>query len=133
MKSLASSAAAPTRKNAGLSVPSAVSLVNTPVFSSRKVSSTWLKSVTMSRLVIALSAVLKTNMVMSRRNVLRLVTLAASIAVAPNRASAAAAKIRIGVLKFGTVSWELDTLKHHGFDAANGIDLEISYFAGEDA
>src|SRR4051812_30564601 len=72
-------------------------------------------------------------MTMSRRNVLRLVALAASIAVAPNRSSAAAAKIRIGVLKFGTVSWELDTLKHHGFDAANGIDLEISYFAGEDA
>ena len=41
--------------------------------------------------------------------------------------------VRIGVLKFGTVSWELDTLKHHGFDAANGVALEVIYFAGEDA
>jgi NitT/TauT family transport system substrate-binding protein len=37
------------------------------------------------------------------------------------------------VLKFGTVSWALDTLKQHKFDAANGIDLEIIDFAGEDA
>ena len=73
-------------------------------------------------------------MTISRRNIFRLATLATLIAVAPNGSSArAASKVRIGVLKFGTVSWELDTLKHHGFDAANGIDLEISYFAGEDA
>lgn len=51
----------------------------------------------------------------------------------PVRPSLAAAKVRIGVLKFGTVSWELDTLKHHGFDAANGIELDVVPFAGEDA
>ena len=45
----------------------------------------------------------------------------------------AAAKVRIGVLKFGTVAWELDVLKTHSFDAANGIDLEVVFFAGEDA
>lgn len=42
-------------------------------------------------------------------------------------------KIKIGVLKFGTVSWELNTIKHHGFDHANGIDLNVLDFAGEDA
>lgn len=42
-------------------------------------------------------------------------------------------KIKIGVLKFGTVSWELNTIKHHGFDHANGIDLDVLDFAGEDA
>ncbi|WP_352880569.1 ABC transporter substrate-binding protein [Mesorhizobium sp. M1396] len=31
------------------------------------------------------------------------------------------------------MSWELDTLKQNKFDEANGIDLEIVYFAGEDA
>ena len=37
----------------------------------------------------------------------------------------AAAPVRIGVLKFGTVSWELDTLKQHQFDAANGVELDV--------
>ncbi len=44
-----------------------------------------------------------------------------------------APKIRVGVLKFGTVNWELDTIKHNRFDAANGVDVEVAYFAGEDA
>jgi NitT/TauT family transport system substrate-binding protein len=72
-------------------------------------------------------------MTISRRNIVRLAALAALAAALPNGRALAAAKVRIGVLKFGTVSWELDTLKHHRFDAANGIELEIVYFAGEDA
>ncbi|APO79098.1 nitrate/sulfonate ABC transporter substrate-binding protein (plasmid) [Rhizobium etli 8C-3] len=48
-------------------------------------------------------------------------------------ATPSAPKIRVGILKFGTVNWELDTIKHHKFDLANGIDVEIVYFAGEDA
>jgi len=72
-------------------------------------------------------------MTISRRHIFQLATLAALAAIAPAGSSLAAAKVRIGVLKFGTVSWELDTLKHHKFDAANGIDLEVVYFAGEDA
>jgi NitT/TauT family transport system substrate-binding protein len=60
--------------------------------------------------------------------------IASIVALAiPAQPSLAAAKVRIGVLKFGTVSWELDTLKHHGFDAANGIALDVVSFAGEDA
>ncbi len=72
-------------------------------------------------------------MMISRRGTLRLAALGAAVILARPRAASAAAKVRIGVLKFGTVSWELDTLKHHKFDAANGIDLEVVYFAGEDA
>ncbi|RUV44286.1 ABC transporter substrate-binding protein, partial [Mesorhizobium sp. M7A.F.Ca.MR.228.00.0.0] len=71
-------------------------------------------------------------MMVSRRMTLRLAVLGTA-AVLATRPVVAAARIRLGVLKFGTVSWELDTLRRHKFDAANGIDLEIIDFAGEDA
>ncbi|WP_037422790.1 ABC transporter substrate-binding protein [Sinorhizobium sp. CCBAU 05631] len=51
----------------------------------------------------------------------------------PAFAAPSAPKVRVGVLKFGTVNWELDTIKHNKFDAANGIEVEVVYFAGEDA
>ena len=41
--------------------------------------------------------------------------------------------IKVGVLKFGTVNWELKAMKHHGLDKANGFELEIVPFAGGDA
>ena len=33
--------------------------------------------------------------------------------------------MRIAVLKFGTVDWELNVIKAHGLDKAEGIDLQI--------
>jgi len=45
----------------------------------------------------------------------------------------AAETVRVGVLKFGTVNWELDTIKHHRLDETEGISVEIVAFAGEDA
>lgn len=72
-------------------------------------------------------------MMISRRSALGLAALGTAAIFSRPGATLAAAKVRIGVLKFGTVSWELDTLKHHKFDTANGIDLEVVYFAGEDA
>jgi NitT/TauT family transport system substrate-binding protein len=73
-------------------------------------------------------------MKVSRRGTLRLAALAtAAMLVVRRRPAFAASPIRIGVLKFGTVSWELDTLTHHQFDAANGVALDVRYFAGEDA
>ncbi|BCH15438.1 ABC transporter substrate-binding protein [Mesorhizobium sp. L-2-11] len=72
----------------------------------------------------------------SRRGTLGLAALATAAALVPKTSFAAApatAVVRIGVLKFGTVSWALDTLKHHGFATANDIDLEVLDFAGEDA
>lgn len=45
----------------------------------------------------------------------------------------AAETIRVGVLKFGTVNWELNAMKAGAFDAKNGVNVEIVGFAGEDA
>ena len=42
-------------------------------------------------------------------------------------------KVRLGLLKFGTVNWEADTLKQAGLDKQNGFELEIVPFAGGDA
>ncbi|CDX32793.1 ABC transporter substrate-binding protein [Mesorhizobium plurifarium] len=70
----------------------------------------------------------------SRRETLRLAALGTAALLGSHAiAASAASKVRIGVLKFGTVSWELDTLKEHEFDAANGVDLDVINFAGEDA
>ena len=33
--------------------------------------------------------------------------------------------LKIGVLAFGTVNWELEVLKHHKLDLKNGFNLEI--------
>ena len=48
-------------------------------------------------------------------------------------AGAAAASIRIGVLRFGTVSWELDVVRRHGFDTAAGVAVEPVEFAAAQA
>jgi NitT/TauT family transport system substrate-binding protein len=42
-------------------------------------------------------------------------------------------KVRAGVLKFGTVNWELNTIQHHEIDQANGIDLEVTGYANGNA
>ncbi|SCA57973.1 putative ABC transporter (Substrate-binding protein) [Candidatus Terasakiella magnetica] len=41
--------------------------------------------------------------------------------------------LRAGVLKFGTVNWELQTIKSYGLDKAQGFNLEIVPFAGKQA
>jgi NitT/TauT family transport system substrate-binding protein len=41
--------------------------------------------------------------------------------------------VRAGVLKFGTVSWELDVVKHHGLDRKEGFTLVVNEFAANDA
>src|SRR5918996_2492378 len=41
--------------------------------------------------------------------------------------------VRIGVLKFGTVNWELDVIQQHGLDAEEGFTLEVTDFASNDA
>ena len=56
------------------------------------------------------------------------------VVVVPMSSMAAdAATIRVGVLKYGTVSWELDVIRHHGLDQANGVRLEIIPLALKDA
>lgn len=53
--------------------------------------------------------------------------------LAGSNASAADQKIKVGVLKFGTVNWELKLMKQEALDAANSFDLKIVPFAGGDA
>jgi NitT/TauT family transport system substrate-binding protein len=43
------------------------------------------------------------------------------------------AKLRVGVLKFGTVSWELDVIRAHGLDKRHGVALEVVELANKDA
>ncbi len=45
----------------------------------------------------------------------------------------AAEPIKVGVLKFGTVNWELDTVKHHGLDADAGVAVEVVGLASKNA
>ncbi len=41
--------------------------------------------------------------------------------------------IKLGALSFGTVNWELDTIKHNGLDTANGFTLEVVPMGGGNA
>ncbi len=41
--------------------------------------------------------------------------------------------IRIATLKFGTVNWELDTIRHNSLDVENGITLDVLGMAGNAA
>ncbi len=63
----------------------------------------------------------------------KVVAALALIALGSSGAEANAEKIRIAVLKFGTVNWELNVIKHHGLDKAEGFDLDILQFAGKQA
>ena len=54
----------------------------------------------------------------------RFIGAAAALAITTCAALADAPVLRASVLKFGTVNWELEAIKHHGFDAANGADAE---------
>ena len=57
-----------------------------------------------------------------------------SIALAPvHIAQADNTPIKVGVLKFGTVNWELKSMKHGSFDTANKVDVEIVPYASGDA
>lgn len=50
-----------------------------------------------------------------------------------SQASSGPAPIRIGVLQFGTASWELDTIKRHGLDRAGNLDLQVLTLANSEA
>ncbi|MDJ0896834.1 MAG: ABC transporter substrate-binding protein [Alphaproteobacteria bacterium] len=45
----------------------------------------------------------------------------------------AAETLRVGVLKFGTVNWVLDTVRHHKLDQAEGFALEVLPLASKSA
>ena len=61
---------------------------------------------------------------------------AAALLAAAMAAPAAAQdlpQVRLGLLQFGTVNWEAQTIIDEGLDEAHGFDLEIVPFAGGDA
>jgi NitT/TauT family transport system substrate-binding protein len=62
----------------------------------------------------------------------RRVFLAGGLAAVAVRARAAA-PIKVGVLRFGTVSWELDVIRTHGLDTANGVTVEPTEVAAAQA
>ncbi len=41
--------------------------------------------------------------------------------------------LRVGVLEFGTVNWELDVIKHHQLDAKHGFTLDVQGFGSGEA
>lgn len=62
---------------------------------------------------------------------LRSLALAALLLSTP-AAMAAESEVRVGVLAFGSVNWELATVEHNGFDRTNGIALKVVQLAGKD-
>jgi NitT/TauT family transport system substrate-binding protein len=58
--------------------------------------------------------------------------LAGAVALLTEQASAQET-VQIGVLKFGTVNWEIDTIIHNKLDEANGFKLEMVILASNDA
>ncbi len=56
--------------------------------------------------------------------------IAGSVQGAPAHA---ADKVKIGVLKFGTVSWALDVIQRNGLDKAEGIELDVTPLASTQA
>jgi len=60
-----------------------------------------------------------------------LLTVLALVAAAST--AGASEVLRLAVLKYGTVNWELDTIRHNGLDKANGFTLEIMGVAGNPA
>jgi NitT/TauT family transport system substrate-binding protein len=45
----------------------------------------------------------------------------------------AAKTVRVAALEFGTGSWELDVIKHHGLDREQGFELDVVKLAGKQA
>ena len=74
-------------------------------------------------------------MPMSTRLLLR--TLSSLLLLLPltdlNAAESALIPLRIGVLEFGTVNWELEVIKSRGLAVKRGIDLQIVPLASGDA
>ena len=64
---------------------------------------------------------------MFKRRLLRLVAAALAVVtmLVATAASASGHQVRVGVLKFGTVHWELDVIRTHRFAEQQGIDLQI--------
>jgi NitT/TauT family transport system substrate-binding protein len=65
-------------------------------------------------------------MTLSRRSALQ---SALALALAPAARAAGPLTVRVGMLRFGTVAWELDVIRRRGFDRAHGIEIQAQEFA----
>jgi NitT/TauT family transport system substrate-binding protein len=63
----------------------------------------------------------------------RMAGIAVALAVLWSLPATAAETVRVGVLKFGTVNWELSTIQRHGMDAQHGFSLDVLELAGDQA
>lgn len=63
----------------------------------------------------------------------RLLLVLALVCVASVARAADRPAVTIGVLKFGTVSWELDVIRHHRLDEAAGFELKLMELASGQA
>lgn len=63
----------------------------------------------------------------------RLYVAVALVALVASAPAGAEPVFRIGVLKFGTVSWVMDVVAHHGLDKAEGLTIEQTEFASNPA
>lgn len=72
---------------------------------------------------------------MKRRRMLCILGAAALAAADARRHVAAAAlpTIRIGILQFGSVAWQLDVIRRHGFDEAEGVAIAPVILAANQA
>jgi len=70
---------------------------------------------------------------MQRAGVYALWIAASTMLLAASGMAADLGTARAGVLRFGTVSWELDVIQHHKLDAKEGFTLDVQAFAGNDA
>lgn len=55
------------------------------------------------------------------------------VSLAGASTASAADTVRVGVLKFGTVNWELDAVIHNGLDRKHGLKIDIVPFANKQA
>ena len=58
---------------------------------------------------------------------------AAAVSLLFAQPALAEGQVRAGVLKFGTVKWELSLIKRRGLDAKHGFELVVADFAGGEA
>lgn len=63
------------------------------------------------------------------------VVIALLLTVAPWAWPSASAQdaVRVGVLRFGTVNWELDVMNHHGLATKEGLDVQVTPLASKRA
>jgi len=61
------------------------------------------------------------------------VLIATFLTLTTAAATSAGETLRLAVLKYGTVNWELNTIQHNGLDTSNGFSMEIMGMAGNPA